>query len=137
MGLLNEVLNSIKIIKYYAWEMKFMDKVNAARETELKNLLVHINTYVYYYAYTYIHDDTELLPMARLSEHTMGGCTCPNISSGVHHTYIHLGRAPHPSHGLLLPDDFQPSTVPIATVSGDGQHAGPRGRIREAYHCVS
>ena len=47
MGLLNEVLNSVKIIKYYAWEIKFMDKVNAAREAELKNLLVHIHTYIH------------------------------------------------------------------------------------------
>ena len=47
MGLLNEVLNSVKIIKYYAWEMKFMDKVNAAREAELANLLVHIHTYIH------------------------------------------------------------------------------------------
>lgn len=40
MGLLNEVLNSVKIIKYYAWEMKFKSKINAARETELQSLLV-------------------------------------------------------------------------------------------------
>ena len=49
MGLLNEVLNSVKIIKYYAWEMKFMGKVNAAREAELKNLLVHICAYIHTY----------------------------------------------------------------------------------------
>ncbi|KAK9451196.1 P-loop containing nucleoside triphosphate hydrolase protein [Limtongia smithiae] len=34
----NEVLSSIKIIKYFAWEARFYDNVNEAREEELKML---------------------------------------------------------------------------------------------------
>ncbi|KAK7205028.1 hypothetical protein BZA70DRAFT_248184 [Myxozyma melibiosi] len=34
----NEVLNSIKIIKYFAWEARFYDTVNEARKDEMKML---------------------------------------------------------------------------------------------------
>ena len=38
MGIINEVLNSMRVIKYYAWERKFMHKVNEARRVELGQL---------------------------------------------------------------------------------------------------
>ena len=36
----NEVLSSIRIIKYFAWEQRFMDSVNEKRSTELGHLRV-------------------------------------------------------------------------------------------------
>lgn len=33
--LMNEVLNGIKVLKLYAWELAFKDKVSAIRESEL------------------------------------------------------------------------------------------------------
>ena len=118
MGLLNEVLNSVKIIKYYAWEIKFMDKVNAAREAELKNLLVHIHTYIHTYrSFSNACIITELLPVARLLKHLVGGGTRSYLGGGLHHTYIYLRRTTHSSYGILLPDDIQPPTVSTAAVS--------------------
>jgi hypothetical protein len=38
MEIINEVLNSVRVIKYYAWELKFTAKINAARRAELRNL---------------------------------------------------------------------------------------------------
>jgi hypothetical protein len=36
--LLNEVLNGIKVLKLYAWEKSFQDKISAIREKELVTL---------------------------------------------------------------------------------------------------
>lgn len=36
--LMNEVLNGIKVLKLYAWELAFKDKVSKIRESELKVL---------------------------------------------------------------------------------------------------
>ncbi|CAH1777684.1 unnamed protein product [Owenia fusiformis] len=36
--LMNEVLNGMKVLKLYAWELSFQDKVNVIREKELANL---------------------------------------------------------------------------------------------------
>uniref|UniRef100_A0A8C5L1S6 Multidrug resistance-associated protein 1 n=1 Tax=Jaculus jaculus TaxID=51337 RepID=A0A8C5L1S6_JACJA len=36
--LMNEILNGIKVLKLYAWELAFMDKVTAIRQEELKVL---------------------------------------------------------------------------------------------------
>lgn len=36
--LMNEVLNGIKVLKLYAWELAFKDKVSAIRESELRVL---------------------------------------------------------------------------------------------------
>jgi small-conductance mechanosensitive channel len=38
MGIVNEVLNSMRVIKYYAWERKFTHKINAARRAEVGKL---------------------------------------------------------------------------------------------------
>lgn len=38
MGVISEVLNSMRVIKYYAWERKFTSKIRAARTTELRKL---------------------------------------------------------------------------------------------------
>eukprot|EP01034_Spumella_vulgaris_P039132 gene39132-48332_t len=38
MGIINEVLNSIRVIKLYAWEEKFMQKITVARTMELSSL---------------------------------------------------------------------------------------------------
>lgn len=38
IGIINEVLNSMRIIKFFAWEDKFTDKIMNARQTELKSL---------------------------------------------------------------------------------------------------
>eukprot|EP01032_Pedospumella_encystans_P018756 gene18756-21347_t len=38
MGIVNEVLNSMRVIKYYAWENKFAAKINEARRKELGKL---------------------------------------------------------------------------------------------------
>jgi small-conductance mechanosensitive channel len=38
MGLVNEVLNSMRVIKYYAWERKFTHKISAARRAEVGKL---------------------------------------------------------------------------------------------------
>eukprot|EP01034_Spumella_vulgaris_P025989 gene25989-32504_t len=38
MGIINEVLNSIRVIKLYAWEEKFMQKITDARTMELSSL---------------------------------------------------------------------------------------------------
>lgn len=35
---MNEVLNGIKVLKLYAWELAFKDKVSAIRESELRVL---------------------------------------------------------------------------------------------------
>uniref|UniRef100_A0A8C1FUC5 Multidrug resistance-associated protein 1 n=1 Tax=Cyprinus carpio carpio TaxID=630221 RepID=A0A8C1FUC5_CYPCA len=37
--LMNEVLNGIKVLKLYAWELAFKDKVSAIRESELRVLM--------------------------------------------------------------------------------------------------
>ncbi|XP_074537315.1 multidrug resistance-associated protein 1-like [Halichoeres trimaculatus] len=36
--LMNEMLNGIKVLKLYAWELAFRDKVSEIRESELKVL---------------------------------------------------------------------------------------------------
>lgn len=36
--LMNEVLNGIKVLKLYAWELSFKEKVNLIRENELQLL---------------------------------------------------------------------------------------------------
>ena len=36
--LMSELLNGIKVLKLYAWELSFEEKVNAVREMELENL---------------------------------------------------------------------------------------------------
>lgn len=36
--LMNEVLNGIKVLKLYAWELAFRDKVSQIRESELRVL---------------------------------------------------------------------------------------------------
>ncbi len=36
--LMNEMLNGIKVLKLYAWELAFKDKVSEIRESELKVL---------------------------------------------------------------------------------------------------
>lgn len=36
--LMNEVLNGIKVLKLYAWELAFKDKVSQIRESELRVL---------------------------------------------------------------------------------------------------
>lgn len=36
--LMNEVLNGIKVLKLYAWEMSFKDKINVIRDMELMTL---------------------------------------------------------------------------------------------------
>eukprot|EP01031_Cornospumella_fuschlensis_P034552 gene34552-41835_t len=41
---INEVLNSVRIIKYFAWEGKFIDKINDARLEELAVQLVYSAT---------------------------------------------------------------------------------------------
>jgi hypothetical protein len=38
MGILNEVLNSMRVIKYYAWEGKFSQSISEARKAELRKL---------------------------------------------------------------------------------------------------
>jgi small-conductance mechanosensitive channel len=38
MSIVNEVLNSMRVIKYYAWEKKFMHRINAARRAEVGKL---------------------------------------------------------------------------------------------------
>jgi hypothetical protein len=38
MSIVNEVLNSMRVIKYYAWERKFMHRINAARRAEVCKL---------------------------------------------------------------------------------------------------
>ncbi|KAJ1400475.1 P-loop containing nucleoside triphosphate hydrolase protein, partial [Ochromonadaceae sp. CCMP2298] len=38
MEIINEVLGSIRVIKYYAWELKFTAKITEARRAELRNL---------------------------------------------------------------------------------------------------
>ncbi|XP_074603021.1 multidrug resistance-associated protein 1-like [Brevipalpus obovatus] len=43
---LNEIINGIRIIKYYAWEGSFMDKIGKLREEELQHLrnILYLNT---------------------------------------------------------------------------------------------
>ena len=36
--LMNEVLNGIKVLKLYAWELSFRDKINVIRNMELETL---------------------------------------------------------------------------------------------------
>ena len=36
--LMNEVLNGMKVLKLYAWETSFKDKINVIREAELVTL---------------------------------------------------------------------------------------------------
>ncbi|XP_074089273.1 ATP-binding cassette sub-family C member 2 [Macrotis lagotis] len=38
LKLMNEILNGIKILKYFAWEPSFIEKILGIRKTELKNL---------------------------------------------------------------------------------------------------
>ncbi len=38
MGIVSEVLNSMRVIKYYAWERKFTHKINLARRAEVGKL---------------------------------------------------------------------------------------------------
>lgn len=33
---MNEILNGIKVLKLYAWEIPFMERVNKIRKTEIK-----------------------------------------------------------------------------------------------------
>ena len=39
LKVMNEVLNGIKVLKLYAWETSFKEKVDAVRNMELKSLL--------------------------------------------------------------------------------------------------
>ncbi|XP_029418874.1 canalicular multispecific organic anion transporter 1 isoform X2 [Nannospalax galili] len=41
LKIMNEILNGIKILKYFAWEPSFKDQVQNLRKKELKNLLVY------------------------------------------------------------------------------------------------
>ncbi|KAI8621801.1 P-loop containing nucleoside triphosphate hydrolase protein [Chytriomyces sp. MP71] len=48
----NEVLQGIRIIKYFAWEQKFLDKIDAAREKEMRTLIESylngaVNTFIW------------------------------------------------------------------------------------------
>ena len=47
--LMNELLNGIRIIKYFAWERHFIKKVNEAREKELNNIFKLVIAYVGFY----------------------------------------------------------------------------------------
>jgi hypothetical protein len=38
IDIVNEVLNSMRVIKYYAWERKFTHKISAARRAEVGKL---------------------------------------------------------------------------------------------------
>ena len=38
VNLMNEIVNGIRIIKYYCWEKPFLKKIDQVREEELKNL---------------------------------------------------------------------------------------------------
>ena len=44
MKKITETFNNIKILKLYAWEDEFKDKVNSAREEELQNLVTRFST---------------------------------------------------------------------------------------------
>ena len=35
---MNEILNGIRVIKFYAWEQHFMEKIDVLRQAELKSL---------------------------------------------------------------------------------------------------
>lgn len=50
--LMNEILSGIRIIKYYAWEKAFAEKVTLVREKELK--LLEVSAYVVAIAFTII-----------------------------------------------------------------------------------
>jgi ABC-type multidrug transport system fused ATPase/permease subunit len=40
----HELLNGIRLVKFYAWETNFLSKIDAARDTELSNLWSYIRT---------------------------------------------------------------------------------------------
>lgn len=51
MGIVNEVLNSMRVIKYYAWERKFAAKINRARHIEVDCLRAYTVTNAALYAF--------------------------------------------------------------------------------------
>ena len=51
MGIVNEVLNSMRVIKYYAWERKFASKINTARRVEVDRLRAYTVTNAALYAF--------------------------------------------------------------------------------------
>lgn len=46
VSIMNEILQGVRIIKYFAWEKHFMEKVNAAREKELKSIVKLWGAYI-------------------------------------------------------------------------------------------
>ena len=40
----HELLNGIRLVKFYAWETNFLSKIDAARDLELSNLWSYIRT---------------------------------------------------------------------------------------------
>ncbi|CAG8457297.1 10170_t:CDS:10, partial [Acaulospora morrowiae] len=47
MGVMNELLQAIRIIKFFAWEKQFRDKVISARENELKEIKSRLMQWIY------------------------------------------------------------------------------------------
>ncbi|CAG8557324.1 8544_t:CDS:10, partial [Ambispora gerdemannii] len=47
MGVMNELLQAIRIIKFFAWEKQFRDKVMSARDNELKEIKNRLMQWVY------------------------------------------------------------------------------------------
>lgn len=46
VSIMNEILQGIRVIKYFAWERQFSEKVNAARENELKSIVKLWGSYI-------------------------------------------------------------------------------------------
>lgn len=46
VSIMNEILQGIRIIKYFAWEKRFAEKVNEAREQELKSIVKLWGAYI-------------------------------------------------------------------------------------------
>lgn len=46
VSIMNEILQGIRVIKYFAWERQFSEKVNKAREQELKSIVKLWGSYI-------------------------------------------------------------------------------------------
>ena len=46
VSIMNEILQGVRIIKYFAWEKQFAEKVNEAREKELKSIIKLWGAYI-------------------------------------------------------------------------------------------
>ena len=79
IGIVNEVLNSMRVIKYYAWERKFRHRINAARRAEVGRLRAYAVTNAVLYTFWEVVPAVVGAPAFVLHTYVLGNIQLHNI----------------------------------------------------------